>query len=330
MLLFKKKNVPILQSIYDHIYPPFYNKYAKLDGTEPEIYNKDGQRIRVFYIRDKTSAHASSQLGHHILWDKYNFELKTHFYTHDCMLETQGSPTHKYGAFIETKGISPESYKIFELHKGLEKDFDLIFSYDDEILDKYSNARFVPFCASVKLDFSQCANLDINSTLMNDRAYKNKTKNISILSSDKTMCPLHNLRINTANYLKQHNLADTFGTFDRGSYVRAFDTLIDYRYSFVFENIISPYCFTEKLTNCFATHTVPIYLGASKISNFFNPDGIIQISIKDLDNIENIVKQCSANDYEMRLNAILDNYHRVQKFLNVEDFMYEKYLQNQL
>lgn len=329
-----KKNDSVNQSpwpiVYDKIYQPYYNIYTKMDGTEPKIYDKNGHPIRVFFIRDKTSAHASCQLGSHILWDKYNFELKTHFYTHECMLETMGSPDNRYGAFLETRGISPHSYELFEKNKGLEKDFDLIFTYDEEILNNYSNARFVPFCASVKLYMDEVAKLDKFDRiyhLIDDELYLKKNKNISILSSDKTMCELHKLRIETAQYLKRNNLADTFGTFDGGSFVKAYETLKDYRYSFVFENIISDYTFTEKLTNCFAMQTIPIYVGARKINEFFNVDGIIQISINDLSNLEKIIKECTIQNYLDRKEAILDNYKRVRQYFNVEDWMYEKYLQ---
>ena len=250
-----------LPPVYEHIYPPFYNVHAELDGREPELYDRNGRRIHVFFIRDKASVHASSQLGHHILWDKYNFGLKTHFYTHDCMLELMGKPVHRYGALVETRGIWPDYYTIFEKNAGLEQDFDKIFSYDESILDSVSNACFVPFCATIKLDFARISDLEASRRLMDDEAYRKKTRNVSILSSGKTMCELHMLRIKAARYLKERGLADAYGTFDGGPYVRAFDTLKDYRYSFVFENERSAYCFTEKLTNCFATQTVPIYLG---------------------------------------------------------------------
>lgn len=334
--LFKKKKKQVEQSpwpiVYNKIYPPYYNIYAKIDGTEPKIYDKDGHPIHVFFIRDKTTCHSSSQMGHHIFWDKYNFELKTHFYTHECMFETMGSPDNRYGVFFETRGIDPFSYELFEKHKGIEKDFDLIFTYDEKILENYSNARFVPFCASVKLWMVNAEKVDIDNfdviyKIIDDNLYLKKNKNISILSSDKTMCELHKLRIQTAKYLKQNCLADTFGTFDGGSFVQTFETLKDYRYSFVFENIVSDYTFTEKLTNCFAMQTIPIYVGARKINQFFNSDGIIQISIKDIDNLEEIVKSCNEKDYLDRKDAILDNYQRVKKYFNVEDWMYEKYLQ---
>ena len=74
----------------------------------------------------------------------------------------------------------------------------------------------------------------------------------------------------------------------------------------------------------FAFHTVPIYLGATEIDKFFNPDGIIKITTKD--DINEVLKQCSKEDYENRLPAIKDNYNRVLEYGSPLDYMYEKYV----
>ena len=47
----------------------------------------------------------------------------------------------------------------------------------------------------------------------------------------------------------------------------------------IIENDITPYFFTEKITNCFISQTIPVYLGATQIHKFFNTDGIITISL---------------------------------------------------
>ena len=72
--------------------------------------------------------------------------------------------------------------------------------------------------------------------------------------------------------------------------------------------------------------TIPIYIGARKISEFFNPDGIIQISVDDVGSIEKILKSCTEEEYNNRLSAVLDNYNRSLMYKNVEDYMFEKYL----
>ena len=303
------------------IYIPLYNLDYPMNSEEPEIYNAKGEKLKTFFIRDLQLANSPYINSKYFQFDRFNFGLKTHFYTHQAMLETMGSPDKKYGLLIESKAIVPNDYKIFDKNKGLNKDFDLIFTYDTEILNKYDNSRFVPFCADLWYGAK------IGGGILNPKAYETKTKNVSICSSDKIQCELHKIRLNLAKKLKKENLADTFGTFDGGNFVNIADTLTDYRYSFAIENIIEPYFFTERLLNCFAAMTIPIYIGATEIDKFFNTDGIIQINIKDIDNIENILKKCTKEEYESRIPAIIDNYNRVLEYTKIVwDRLYENYL----
>jgi hypothetical protein len=76
--------------------------------------------------------------------------------------------------------------------------------------------------------------------------------------------------------------------------------------------------------------TVPIYLGASKIDHFFNPDGIIFLKTTDLDSIDKILKKCTEREYERRLPAVLDNFQRVQPYLNANDWLFKTYLRETL
>ena len=198
----------------------------------------------------------------------------------------------------------------------MEKDFELIFTFSDRILQTVDNARFVPLNAWIW-------NYD---SIVKD-AYKQKTKNVSILSSKKLMCDLHKFRFDLAQKCKREGLADTFGTFDGGNFVEKLtDVLNNYRYSICIENDVTPYYFTERLTTAIACGTIPIYLGATEIDKFFNPDGIIKITTKD--DIEKVLKQCTPEEYERRLPAVLDNIERVKKFYNPFDYMAEEYLQD--
>ena len=135
-----------------------------------------------------------------------------------------------------------------------------------------------------------------------------------MISSAKEYCHLHVLRKKLAFKCKNESLADTYGTFDGGNYVIVEKYLTDYRYSIAVENDITPYFFTEKILNCFAAQTIPIYLGATEIGRFFNTNGIIQIGLEDCDHIENILKHCTPEEYERRLPAVLDNFNRAMKY----------------
>ena len=277
----------------------------------------------MFFLRDGCSAHNPYVYkSQYFLWDRFNIALPVHFYTHGAMLETMGNPKKRFGWLLESSGIVPETYKIFDLHPGLEKDFDAILTYDDRLLDKLNNAVFMPGCAQLWYGVFP-RDLGGGGTL-DEQGYRHKTKNISIVSSDKRMCALHNFRIALAKKCKEENLADTFGTFDGGSMIPIADSLANYRYSIAIENEVTDLFFTEKIVNCFASMTVPIYLGARKIDKFFNPDGIITISENDFDNLPKILQQCTPNDYIQRLPAIKENFFRSLEYANMDDYLYKK------
>ena len=240
------------------------------------------------------------------------------------MVQQVGNPDVRYGLLWESESLVPEDYKIFDRRKGLEKDFDLIFTFSEALLEKLPNARFFPGCAS------SWYGTNFGGGKLSETSYLRKQKNVSILASNKTRVPLHKFRLALAKKLKHEGVADTFGTFSSGRSVMIAETLDDYRFSFAIENDIKPLFFTERLTSCFASMTIPIYLGASKIDHFFNPDGIIFLKTTDLDSIDNILKKCTEREYERRLPAVLDNFQRVQPYLNANDWLFKTYLRETL
>ena len=314
----RSKTIPVIGNL--KTYKPLYDYYYPLNPETPQVYNEKGRPYDFFFIRDIHQArNPYGNTGKYFIWDRYNFGLRTHFYTHNAMLQTMGKPDRKYGMLIESRSIVPQDYSIFKKHRGLEKEFDMIFSFDDEVLNEISNAKFYPEGAEVWYGRKRPDAIDA-------KLYERKNKNISFLSSDKVMCEMHKKRIATARYCYNNHLADVYGKAVDGGYVEIEEPLMDYRFSFAIENNQTDYYFTEKITNCFAAQTIPIYLGARKICEFFNKEGMILIEEKDLDSIEKVLKQCTVEEYERRIPAILDNYGRVQKYLNMQDYLYEQYL----
>jgi hypothetical protein len=289
-------------------------------SDEPLLYNSQGQKVKTIFLRSDISRHwpygfVTGQFPHYTLWDRNNYGLKNHVYVHDKILRPIGKPTKKFALFIEAETIVPRDYTIFERHRGLEKDFDAIFTHSASLLNKYSNARFVP-AGGVWYG------TQLHGGTPNPAQYKIKKRNISLISSEKVMCKLHKFRIGMARHYKNNSLVDTFGTFDGGPYIKVSDSLDTYHYSIVVENDISLYRFTEKILNCFASMTIPIYIGATKIGDFFNLDGIIQIDKLDIDYIDSLLSSCNEKDYISRLPAVLDNFNRVKDFLCIENYMY--------
>ena len=287
-----------------------------IDGTMPKIYNAEGHPLETYFIKNRHSRHAPfGHEGKYFFWDRYNYGLDTHFYGPEAMTGTLGKPAVKYGMLTESRTIVPKDYEVFHRNRGLEKDFRYIFTYDDRILNEIENARFYPVAAGIW-----------NSEMREGR-YREKDRDLSILSSDKVMCELHRFRLELARLCKRDGLADTFGRFDGGGYVEKVDeTLNRYRFSMIIENDVSDYYFSERLTSCFAAQTVPVYLGARRIGDFFNTDGMILLGSADLEEAESLIAECTRERYEAMLPAVLDNYERVKEYVNMQDYLYEHYL----
>ena len=294
------------------------SKEYHITNTMPNIYNQEGQLLETYFIKNRHSQHAPfGHEGKYFFWDRYNYGLDTHFYGPESMPKTLGKPLVKYGMLTESRIIVPQDYEVFHKHKGLEKEFKYIFTYDEQILNAVENARFYPIAAGIW-------NQEMKTGLS-----EKKDRDVSILSSDKVMCELHRFRLALAKMCRAERLADTYGRFDGGDYVKSVDETLDrYRFSFIIENDISDYYFSERLTSCLASQTIPIYVGARKISEFFNTDGMILLEKPDLELAKEAFKQCNRQTYEEKLPAVLENYERVQEYRNMQDYLYEHYLCN--
>lgn len=192
-----------------------------------------------------------------------------------------------------------------DLDEILEKNsnvYEYIFTFDTTIL-KLSNAKIMPF---------------IGVWDSNDLE---KKKNISMVCSNKSMCEGHLIRQKIADKLK--NKIDVLGNYLGNNRVSTKEIYGEYKYSVVLENEISEWFFTEKVLNAFANKCIPIYYGSYKILELFNPEGIIYI--KDINNIENIIDNLDVNDYYNHLEAINENYEKVQKYKCYEDYLYKSY-----
>lgn len=318
----KKVKSYLLKCLHVDFVPPYHVMYD-VTCDYPKIYNRDGEEIKLFFLLDSNSAHYpyGTREPKYFLWDRYNYALKSHFYTDAFAFTQLGKPDKKFCMLVESTAVIPQVCKqVLQKKNYMENEYNLVFTHNEEILNTLSNARYVPFSGSPVYGRN-------DSSAISPENYMNKDKDISIIASRKAWLKMHVVRQDTARKCKRIGLADTFGEFaGGGEWVPIELPFKHYRYSIVIENDITSYYFTEKIANCFISQTIPIYLGASHITDFFNPDGIIQISLQDLDNLEAVLKQCTPQEYERRLPAVLDNFQRVQEFMDLNAWMYERYL----
>ena len=152
-----------------------------------------------------------------------------------------------------------------------------------------------------------------------------------VICSEKTYTKLQKVRHMIAKQAQETQKVDIFGLFSGKRVNYKSETLKDYRFQIVVENDISPYYFSEKIMDCFISMTVPIYLGATRIDKFFNMDGIIPITFREGEEIFSIPKLvdiCNEKMYESCMPAIIDNYHRALRYLNLNDLLHEEYFSN--
>lgn len=209
---------------------PFYLRAFDISPDYPEIFNKYGEKMEVFFISDRNMAHAPNRTNsRYIIWDRYNYGLKTHFYTDDEMFRVVGKPERKFGILLEPSSIKPQSYRnVLQNKDYIEKTFDAVFTFDIEILRNLKNAKLYLYADvwygkdmggvmadGARAGFSNDRTQNAAFKIREDN-YKYKTKNISMICSAKAMCEGHIRRRNLAFKVKNEGLADTFGKFDGG------------------------------------------------------------------------------------------------------------------
>lgn len=191
-------------------------------------------------------------------------------------------------------------------------DFDLILSHDEEFLSKIPNGEFLPAC------MTWIADEDWNM-------YRGrKTKHISIIASAKNQTTGHKLRHEIIDRFKDY--MDVFG-YGYNPIDNKVDALREYKYSVIIENSARNDYFTEKLIDCFATGTVPIYWGTEKIYKYFDNDGILQLSLQDpVESFHRLIMALEKDDVYKKADESLAldvNFTEATQYRCQEDFIYE-------
>ena len=218
----------------------------------------------------------------------------------DALNDTSGKPTYIW--LLESKQIIPQYYQwIIDNYEFVISRVDGIFSCDKELCAKYP-----------KISYSV-----INAVpWVQDRKVHEKTKLVSMIASNKRMCEGHVRRLQFVD--KFRDKLDFYGRgFNEISCKE--DGLKDYMFSVGIENAVYDTYFTEKLTDCFACGTIPIFYGCKGVTEYFNEDGIIFLD----DNFD--LSMLTKDLYYSRMDAIKDNFERSINFPVAEDYLYLNY-----
>jgi hypothetical protein len=228
-------------------------------------------------------------------------------FTEHCMHMVMSTGTGKVRILWlqESRAIRPYVYEFIEknyeeyLDKGR---LDAIYTFDESLC---------------KLD-SRFRHYVGNGFLIKKADEYEKTKLVSMIVSTKNLCPEHKERLRVLEKYK-----DSVDVFGRGHNPIKYkeEGLCSYMFSFAMENSRTDSYMSEKVFDCFATATIPIYLGTSKIIEHFNPGGILFLT-PDFD-----LSLLNRSLYDTMLPAAIDNLNRVKEMEIPIDYYFKEFFQ---
>lgn len=192
----------------------------------------------------------------------------------------------------------------------LEESYDAVFFSDREFCKKSSKFHFC-FAGS-------------NLPWIQDDSICDKSKICSMFASSKKVTIGHALRHQIAEALSGKidvvgGAANSkrVGVSTTSSWPDKTELTKPYMFQIVIENDKYETYFTEKLTDCFISRTIPVYWGAPDIGKYFNTDGIITIE----DTVE--LGLLTPEYYYSKMDAINENYEKVKKLQGSDDILFE-------
>jgi len=256
----------------------------------------------------------------YIKWVRENRAVSNSCFITDCHLQDiqkARGVKRTIAWLIEPRAINPQMYNWIIQNNKL---FDFVLTYDLDLIEKGENYLYYPH--------SMCWIDSNNVKIINGlNDYNNintiKTKNCSIIASAKNDTSGHQLRHKIIR--QQYPDVNVFGRGYKPIENKS-EALNEYRFSIVVENSIQRGYFTEKIIDCFATMTIPIYWGDTAVNDHFESDGILRFNtLKELEIILNDIKINGQQIYRKKYPAVNYNFLIFEKYRIAEDWIYINY-----
>tara|TARA_B100000925_G_C21993502_1_gene467826 strand:- start:1352 stop:2140 length:789 start_codon:yes stop_codon:yes gene_type:complete len=183
--------------------------------------------------------------------------------------------------------------------------FDKIYTFTEKILEKYPQAELFEWGSSW---------LDFKDLILD------KGNNVTFVTSEKNQTVGHRMRLEIFEMLKNIDVSNGLQYYAHKSppfHQRRNDFFENAKFHIAVENSRQRNYFTEKVIDCFASKTVPIYYGCPNLGDWFNMDGVIVFH--DMEELELILKHLDADKYDWRKDAIEENYEIAKQFHSDND-----------
>ena len=188
----------------------------------------------------------------------------------------------------------PSILDITDLIRANADKFDLILTLERRPSDLPNAQKFI---------FGCCGLSGIHLNLINRRLFFN--------TSNKGWAPGHILRLQIWEGLQEAEDLNGFSIVKHQSPPRTpnknflFETA---KYHIVVENEQRDNWITEKLIDCLASKTIPIYWGASNIGDYFNTDGMIIFNT--IEELKDILDNLDEKFYDDRVKVVEEIYEK--------------------
>ena len=248
------------------------------------------------------------------LWSKDENEIKVYIDSSIVRGANYTKTNKKFAWFCESRIVRHAVYEDIKANLSKYKNsYYKIFTCDEDLLSLDKDLFVFSFAGS-----------NLPWTPMNEYCLYSKNKLVSLLASANTSTEGHKNRIRLAEKFK--NSVDLYGGIfgsnkigingnEHYHHKKKTEALKDYMFSITIENCKYDTYFTEKVTDCFANGTIPIYYGTDKICDYFNKDGIIFLT-EDFD-----LNTLTPELYNSKLDAVKDNLERVKNLVGSDDYL---------
>ena len=241
---------------------------------------------------------------------KWNFGNKpvsdTCFITDMCLddVHKASGVKRKVAWLLEPRAIHPHIYQWIEQNNKL---YDFVLTFDEYFLSKGQNYLYYPH--------GRC--------WINHYKETKKENKISTIASGKNTTEGHQLRHKIISKYR-----DDISVYGHGYNPVEFkeESLLKYMYSITIENCRQPGYWTEKIVDCFASKSIPLFWGDDAVNDYFDKEGIIYFeNEEELGNIIKDLKENGKEIYNSKKEAIEYNFKKVEEYRIPEDWMYLNY-----
>jgi hypothetical protein len=212
---------------------------------------------------------------------------------------------YKYLWLCESRAIVPGPNEFVKRnYEYLAGIFRKIYVHDDDLLLLDPIFEYVPPAA--------------NFTWIKNREIYKKTRLVSMISSGKGFTEGHRFR--NAFMQRQMQINPWIDFFGREfkPFKNKEESLADFMFSITIENESYANYYTEKLMDCFATGTIPVYHGTPKIAEMFNKDGVIILE----ENFD--LMALNVDLYHSKIQEINENFELCLSHEKSDDVLFRK------